>query len=221
MKHKVDYTLYLVTDRDLMTTDTVEECVEQAIAGGVTVVQLREKKATSCDALDETALRIREITARFGVKLIINDRLDLALAVDADGIHIGQNDMPYHLVRTALGEDKIIGVSANNVEEAVEAENMGADYLGVGAMFATGTKGDARPTSFDELKRIREAVNIPIVAIGGINESNLHCFEGTSIDGIAVVSAIVSQKDIKSATENLKTAFQNIIASEFSSEKER
>jgi len=118
--------------------------------------------------------------------------------------------MPYYLVRHGLGPDKIIGVSVNNLQEALVAADMGADYLGVGAMFTTSTKSDARLTSIDELKRIREAVNIPIVAIGGINESNLHFFEGTGIDGIAVVSAIVSQKDIKSAAKNLKKAFQNI-----------
>jgi len=209
MQNKIDYTLYLVTDRELMFAESIEKCVEQAILGGCTVVQLREKTASSKEFY-ETALRVREITSRLNVPLIINDRVDIALAVDADGVHIGQDDLPYDKVRHILGYDKIIGVSASNLDEALTANNIGADYLGVGAMFATGTKTDANLTSIDELKLIRENINIPIVVIGGINRETVPLFKGTGIDGIAVVSAIVSQNDEAKAAQELKSLFQEI-----------
>ena len=209
MQNKIDYTLYLVTNRELMFAESIEKCVEQAILGGCTVVQLREKTASSKEFY-ETALRVREITSRLNVPLIINDRVDIALAVDADGVHIGQDDLPYDKVRHILGYDKIIGVSASNLDEALTANNIGADYLGVGAMFATGTKTDANLTSIDELKLIRENINIPIVVIGGINRETVPLFKGTGIDGIAVVSAIVSQNDEAKAAQELKSLFQEI-----------
>ena len=165
-KDKIDYTLYLCTDRGLMSTDTLEEAVEQAVRGGCTVVQLREKDCTSLEFY-ETAQRVRQITDRYQVPLIINDRVDIALAVDADGVHVGQDDLPAKEVRRILGPDKVVGVSAGCVEEAVKAAADGADYLGVGAMYATSTKEDADVTSREELLRIREAVDIPIVVIGG------------------------------------------------------
>ena len=208
MKRKIDYSLYLVTDRNLMVASGIEECVEQAVRGGCTVVQLREKTASSREFY-ETALRVRKITADLGVPLIINDRADIALAVNADGAHVGQDDLPPDAARRVMGKDAVIGVSVNNLTEALAAASMGADYLGVGAMFATGTKKDADIAGMDELRRIRAEIKIPIVVIGGINKDTVPLFEGTGIDGIAVVSAIVSQKDPCAAARGLKTLFRS------------
>ncbi|MFY9358386.1 MAG: thiamine phosphate synthase [Bacillota bacterium] len=209
MKPSVDYTLYLVTDRDLMSTPTLEEAVEQAIRGGVTLVQLREKHASSLEFY-QTARRVKKITDSYNVPLIINDRVDVALAVDADGVHVGQSDLPAARVREILGPDKILGVSASSLKEALKAVEDGADYLGVGAMFATGTKTDADITTIEELKRIRQAVSVPIVVIGGINKQTLPLFAGTGIDGIAVVSAIIAAADVEKAARELKELFKQI-----------
>ena len=206
MKQQIDYSIYLVTDRDLMSTETLEEAVEQAIKGGCTLVQLREKDCSSLDFYN-TAINVKKITDKYNVPLLINDRLDIALAVDAAGVHVGQSDLPCSVVRKIIGEDKIIGVSAGNLENALKAQKDGADYIGVGAMYATGTKKDARPTSMDELKKIRENISIPIVAIGGINKERVKDFEGTKIDGLAIVSAIIAQNDICKATKELKDLF--------------
>lgn len=206
MKPKIDYSIYLVTDRDLMSTKTLEEAVEEAIKGGCTLVQLREKDCSSLDFYN-TAINIKRITDKYKVPLLINDRLDIALAVDAAGVHIGQSDLPCSVVRKIVGDDKIIGVSAGTLENAIKAENDGADYIGVGAMYATGTKKDAKHTSMDELKKIRENISIPIVVIGGINKERINDFKGTDIDGLAIVSAIISQKDIYKATSELKDLF--------------
>jgi len=210
MRSNIDYSLYLVTDRDLMAASNIEECVEQAVSGGCTVVQLREKTASSREFY-ETAIRVRKITADCGVPLIINDRADIALAVNADGVHIGQEDLPIDAARRIAGKDAVIGVSVSNLTEALAAASMGADYLGVGAMFATGTKTDANITGMDELRRIRAAVKIPIVVIGGINKDTVPLFAGTGIDGIAVVSAVVSQKDSGGAARELKALFYGIM----------
>lgn len=209
MKNKIDYSIYLVTDRDLMSTKTLEEAVEQAIIGGCTLVQLREKDCSSFDFYN-TAVKVKEITDKYNVPLIINDRLDIALAIDAAGVHVGQSDMPATVVRKIIGENKIIGVSTGCLEQALKAQKDGADYLGVGAMYATGTKKDANPTSMEELKKIRENVSIPIVVIGGINKDRVRDFEGLGIDGLAIVSAIIAQKDIVEATKELKTIFKQI-----------
>lgn len=209
MKNKIDYSIYLVTDRDLMSTKTLEEAVEQAIIGGCTLVQLREKDCSSFDFYN-TAVKVKEITDKYNVPLIINDRLDIALAIDAAGVHVGQSDMPATVVRKIIGENKIIGVSTGCLEQALKAQKDGADYLGVGAMYATGTKKDANPTSMEELKKIRENVSIPIVVIGGINKDRVMDFEGLGIDGLAIVSAIIAQKDIVEATKELKTIFKQI-----------
>jgi thiamine-phosphate pyrophosphorylase len=209
MKSSVDYTLYLVTDRALMSTPTLEEGVEQAIRGGVTLVQLREKQASSLEFY-QTALRVKSITDSYDVPLIINNRVDIALAVDAGGVHVGQSDLPAACVREILGPDKILGVSASSLEEALIAVEDGADYLGVGAMFATGTKTDADITTIEELKRIRQAVPVPIVVIGGINKHTLPCFAGTGIDGIAVVSAIIAAADVEAAARELKELFEQM-----------
>lgn len=206
MKPQIDYSIYLVTDRDLMSTETLEEAVEQSIKGGCTLVQLREKDCSSLDFYN-TAINVKKITDKYNVPLLINDRLDIALAIDAAGVHVGQSDLPCSVVRKIIGQDKIIGVSAGNLENALKAQKDGADYIGVGAMYATGTKKDAKPTSMDELKKIREKVSIPIVVIGGINKERVKDFEGTNIDGLAIVSAIIAQNDICKATEELKKLF--------------
>ena len=202
MKNNIDYTLYLCTDRGLMSTETVEESVELAIKGGCTVVQLREKDCSSLDFYN-IAFNVKKITDEYNVPFIINDRLDIALAVDAAGVHIGQSDLPASIVRKIIGYDKIIGVSAATVDEAVRAKNDGADYLGIGAMYATNTKKDTRPVTIETLKEIRKAVNIPLVVIGGINKHTVPDFKGTDIDGIAVISAIIAEKDIEQAARDL------------------
>lgn len=207
MKYNIDYTLYLVTDRALMSTDTLEEAVEQAIVGGCTMIQLREKDASSL-SFYETALGIKAITGKYHVPLLINDRADIAMAVDADGVHVGQSDLSASVVREMIGRDKLLGVSVTTVEEAVTAMEDGADYIGVGAMYPTGTKRDAAVVSMDELKYIREAVSIPIVVIGGINQRTASDFTGKGIDGLAVVSAVITQRDIAGAARELIRIFR-------------
>jgi len=207
MKSSIDYSLYLVTDRDLMAAASIEECVEQAVCGGCTVVQLREKAASSREFY-ETAMRVRRITAALCVPLLINDRADIAAAVGADGVHIGQDDLPLDAARRIIGQGRIVGVSVGTMDEARAAADAGADYLGAGAMFATGTKTDAHIMSMDELRRIRAEISLPIVVIGGINKDTVPLFAGTGIDGIAVVSAIVSQKDAGGAARELKALFR-------------
>ena len=204
-KSKIDYTLYLVTDRNLMSCDTIEQSVEQAIAGGASIVQLREKDCSSREFY-ELALRVKKITQPKGVPLIINDRIDICLAANADGVHLGQSDIPCRTAREILGNDKIIGVSAALPEEAVQAQNDGADYLGVGAVFTTSTKTDTRAVSSDIIKKIRSAVTIPFVVIGGINSDNIKQLYGLGINGAAVVSAIVAQNDITAAAREMRKA---------------
>ncbi len=207
MKPEIDYSLYLCTDRDLMSTSTVEEAVEQAILGGCTLIQLREKDCSSREFY-ETALAVKQVTDRYRTPLIINDRLDIALAVNADGIHVGQSDLPCTVLRNILGEDKIIGVSASNLEDAVQAEKDGADYLGVGAMFSTDTKTDAKLVSMEELKAIRSAVKLPIVVIGGINLKTAPAFCDIGINGLTVVSAVIARPNIRESAQNLLRIFQ-------------
>lgn len=201
-----DYSLYLVTDRSLMTTDTLSEAVEQAILGGCTMVQLREKNISSLDFF-KLATEIKAVTDSFGVPLIINDRIDIALAVHAAGVHIGQSDIPAAIVREIIGDDMLMGVSASSVSEAIQAQKDGADYLGVGAMFPTGTKTDAAIVSIKELQNIRQSVALPIVAIGGINKENAGLFHDMGIDGLAVVSSIIAQPNIRQAASELKRIF--------------
>ncbi len=202
----IDYSLYLVTDRELMSSPTLEQAVEEAIIGGCTLVQLREKKNSSLDFYN-TAVTIKQITERHAIPLIINDRVDIALAVDAAGVHVGQSDIPAAVVRKIIGPDKILGVSASTYEEALKAEQDGADYLGIGAMFATGTKTDATLVTMEELKAIKATVNVPVVVIGGINEATIPCFSGISIDGIAVVSALIASQNIPLTAQHLKKLF--------------
>ncbi len=208
-KRKVDYSLYLCTDRRLMTSSSIEECVEHAIQGGVTIVQLREKDCSSREFY-ELALRVKRVTKQYQVPLIINDRVDIALAADADGVHVGQKDLPCQEVRRLVGEKKIVGVSAANRVAALQAAADGADYIGVGAVFATGTKQDAVVIAPEELAAIRQAVSIPMVAIGGIQKQTLPLLKGTGIDGVAVISAIVAQPDVEQAARELKELWNTL-----------
>ena len=202
MKHGIDYSLYLCTDRRLMTSPTIEASAESALPGGREVIQLTEKDCSSREFY-ELGLRVKKITDAYHAPLIINDRVDIALAVGAAGVHVGQGDLPCKVVREIVGPDMIVGVSAATLDEAVQAEEDGADYLGVGAMYATATKTDTRPVSMEELLKIRAAVKIPIVVIGGINKQTLGNFKGTGVDGLAVVSAIVAQPDPEAAAREL------------------
>ncbi|WP_029451843.1 thiamine phosphate synthase [Clostridium algidicarnis] len=204
MKTNIDYKLYLVTDRDLLKNTDLYTAVEEAIKGGVTLVQLREKDITTLDFYN-TALNIKKVTDKYDIPLIINDRMDIALAVNASGVHIGQKDMPCTIARKILGNDKILGVSATTLSQAIKAEKEGADYIGVGAIFNTSTKQDAKPVSIDTLKEIKETLSIPVVAIGGITRKNIHLLDSSNIDGIAVVSDILGKEDIKVAAESLNS----------------
>ncbi len=203
LKTKIDYTLYLVTDRGLMSSSSIEDSVESALRGGCTLVQLREKTASSQEFYD-TALRVRNITQRYNIPLIINDRADIALAVDAEGVHVGQQDTPASEVRTIIGEERILGVSASTLEQALGAVRSGADYLGIGALFATDTKAEADLVSFEELRLIRAAVTLPLVVIGGINAHTIPLFKDAGVDGFAVVSAVVAEQDVARAAHRLR-----------------
>ncbi|WP_234122395.1 thiamine phosphate synthase [Clostridium hydrogenum] len=207
---KIDYSLYLVTERSLLCGIELEAAVEKAILGGTTLVQLREKNLSTKEFYD-IAVNIKKVTDKYKVPLIINDRLDIALAVHAAGIHVGQSDMPCDIARKFVGENKIVGVSAHTVEEALKAQKDGADYLGVGAVFTTGTKKDAEDVSIETLKEIVKKVNIPVVAIGGVSQNNVDELAGTGINGIAVISAILGKKDIEKAAEDLKRAVKTIV----------
>ena len=203
---KPDYSLYLVTDRMRMSTRTLGEAVELAVIGGCTLVQLREKEIPALDFY-MLALEIKKITDRYGIPLIINDRIDIAMAAGAAGVHIGQQDIPADIARKVIGKDMLLGVSVGSATEALDAVKAGADYLGVGAMFPTGTKPDAGFVSMEELGRIRKAVDIPIVVIGGISKENAMLFQPMGIDGLAVVSAVIAQPDIKKSAADLKSLF--------------
>lgn len=210
---KLDFSLYLVTDRGLMSTQTLTEAVEQAILGGCTMVQLREKESSSLEFYEQ-AQEVKQITDRYRVPLIINDRVDIALAVEAAGIHIGQSDLPVPDVRRLIGMEMLLGVSVSSSEEAGKAMEDGADYLGAGAMFPTGTKTDANAVSMEELRRIRRMTNLPIVVIGGINLENAGLFRPMGIDGLAVVSAIIGQPNIRKAAAQMKEAFYTGVSHE-------
>ena len=202
MKPKVDYSIYLCTDRELMNSDSIEEGVELAIKGGVTIVQLREKNCLGKEFL-RIAHGVKEVTDAYEIPLIINDRIDIAMAVDADGVHLGQKDIPASVAREMLGKHKIIGVSAYNAELALRAQKDGADYIGVGDVFGTATKADTHRVSYDELVKIRKTVKIPIVAIGGVKPENMPRLAGTGVDGVAVVSAVLGAKNITEAAEEM------------------
>ncbi len=205
----VDYTLYLCTDSGLMSCDTVEESVERGILGGCSVVQLREKNASSLE-LFQLAGRVKRVTDKYNVPLIINDRLDICLAVDAAGVHLGQSDLPCREARRILGAGKLIGVSAATPEEAAKAQADGADYLGVGAVFPTSTKTNTRPVTADVIRKIRGAVAIPFVVIGGVDPENITRLYGLGINGAAVISAVISQKDIVRAAQAMRAAAEKL-----------
>ena len=206
-KSLVNYSLYLVTDNGDKDRETFCETVDQAIAGGVTLVQLREKMATSRDFY-ELALRVKAITDRHNVPLIINDRLDIALAVNADGLHVGQEDLPVALARRLLGPDKILGVTAATVADAVEAQAAGADYLGSGAVYPTSTKPGKAVLPLMTLSQIKQAVHIPVVAIGGISADNIGALRQSKVDGVAVVSAIMDSSDPAAAARALRILWE-------------
>lgn len=203
----MNYTLYICTDRTLMSSLTIEASVEQAILGGADVIQLRDKHASARE-LYNMACSVKKVTDTYHVPLIINDRVDIAAAVDAAGVHLGQSDMPVLAARGILGPNKIIGVSAATVAEAQLAEAQGADYLGIGAIYTTVTKQNTRPVTLPLLKEIKQSVGIPMVAIGGIHADNAAEVAATGVDGIAVVSAVVAQPDIAEAARNMKRIFQ-------------
>ena len=194
--------LYAVTDRAWVGTKSLYEQVKEALENGVTCVQLREKELDESDFLKE-AKQISTLCKEYKVPFIVNDNVNIAIACKAEGIHIGQEDMELTNVRKLVGEDMIIGVSAHNVEEAIKAQEGGADYIGIGAVFATSTKTDVDVLSFETLRSICEAVDIPTVAIGGIKKDNICKLKGSGIDGVAVVSAIFAAKDIATATKEL------------------
>ena len=200
---KEDFILYAVTDRHWLNGESLYSQVEKELKGGATFVQLREKNLDSAHFLEE-AKEIKELCRQYGVPFVINDNVEIALAMDADGVHVGQSDMEAGDVRRKLGADKLIGVSAQTVEQALLAPERGADYLGVGAVFPTGSKADAVEVGHDTLKAICEAVTIPVVAIGGITRDNVAELKGSGISGIAVISAIFAQKDIQAAAADLK-----------------
>lgn len=195
--------LYAVTDRHWLGERTLYEVVRDSLDGGVTFLQLREKNLDE-DSFYEEAVRLQAMAREYKVPFVINDNVEIAVRMNADGVHVGQDDMEAGNVRALIGPDKILGVSAQTVEQAVLAEQQGADYLGVGAVFPTGSKDDAVDVPFETLKAICEAVSIPVVAIGGITLENTPELAGTGICGIAVISAIYAQKDIREAASALK-----------------
>lgn len=208
--NKSDLLLYAVTDRSWLGGHTLYQDVEAAIKGGSTFIQLREKKLDEEHFLEE-AKEIKELCKKYRVPFVINDNVDIALAMDADGVHVGQSDMEAGMVREKLGPDKIIGVSAQTVEQAILAEQKGADYLGVGAVFPTGSKDDAVEVSHDTLKAICEAVHIPVIAIGGISTGNVMELSGSGICGIAVISAIFAKPDIETAARELRKQTEKML----------
>ena len=207
---KEDMLLYAVTDRSWLGDKTLAMQVEEALQGGATFVQLREKHLDK-EAFQKEAVAIQKLCRKYCVPFVINDNVEIAMEIGADGVHVGQSDMEAGSVREKLGPDKIIGVSAATVEQALQAEKRGADYLGVGAVFSTSTKEDAKPLDHKVLKEICEAVNIPVVAIGGISQDNVLELKGSGISGIAVVSAIFAQKNIKEAANRLKQSAAQIV----------
>ncbi len=202
--------LYAVTDRTWLKGRSLAQAVEEALEAGVTFLQLREKNMDYNSFL-ELAREIKNIADKYKIPYVINDNVDIAMTCGADGVHVGQKDMEAKEVRRIIGADKILGVSAQTVEQAINAENNGADYIGVGSVFPTSTKPDAETVSFETLKEICKSVSIPVVAIGGINKYNALKLAGTGIDGIAVVSAIFAQADIATAVRELRQVASRLV----------
>lgn len=203
--------LYAVTDRKWTGIQTLAQQVEEALKGGVTCVQLREKNLDEDSFLKE-AIELKAICHRYHVPLLINDNIKIAVQSDADGVHLGQKDMPVQEARKILGENKIIGITAKTVEQALNAQNHGADYLGSGAMFATSTKTDTYQIDYEIFKAICQAVEIPVVAIGGITEENILQIAGLGMDGIALVSAIFSAENIQQTCQKLRRLSEQIVS---------
>ncbi len=203
--------LYVVTDRTWLGIRTLAEQVEEALKGGATFIQLREKELAFDSFLYE-AREIKVLCERYNVPFVINDNVEIAIACDADGVHVGQSDMEAGNVREKLGKGKIIGVSVQTVEQAILAEQRGADYIGVGAVFSTSTKNDADMVSTETLKAICNCVNVPVVAIGGISTQNIMELSDTGIDGVAVISAVFAQADIRLATEELLSLSKKMVS---------
>lgn len=202
--------LYAVTDRVWVGQGTLGDQVEQALRGGVTCVQLREK-SLGVPAILVEAEEIGALCRSYGVPFLINDRVEIALQCGADGVHVGQKDRAAREVRRLLGPNRILGVSARTVEQAVQAERDGADYLGVGAVFSTSTKADAMPVSYETLQAICRAVSIPVVAIGGIQRENLLSLAGSGVDGVALVSAIFAAPDVETASRELRALSEAMV----------
>lgn len=207
---KKDLLLYAVTDRSWLNGQTLYEQVEQALEGGVSFLQLREKELEEQAFLEEAKV-IQELCKKYQVPFLINDNVELAASIGADGVHVGQSDMAAGAAREKLGPDRIIGVSARTVEEALEAQRQGADYLGVGAVFPTGSKADAVEVDHQVLKEICSAVEIPVIAIGGIGRDNVAQLKGSGICGIAVISAIFAQNDIEAAARELRGLTEEMV----------
>lgn len=208
---KKSFLLYAVTDRTWLNGESLYEQVEKAIKGGATVVQLREKNLDEESLLSE-ALEIQALCKKYKIPFIINDHVEIAKKINADGVHVGQSDGKAENIRAMLGDEKILGVSAQTVEQALLAEKAGADYLGVGAVFPTGSKPDADDVSFDTLKEICSAVSISVVAIGGISAKNAEMLKNSGISGIAVISAIFAAEDIESATKKLRKLSEKVVS---------
>jgi len=202
--------LYAVTDRHWTGEKNLIQQTEEAIRGGATFVQIREKNLDEQE-FEQEAIQLKKLCEKYKIPFVVNDNVQLAKKIDADGVHIGQEDMNPTEARKILGEQKIIGVSAQTVEEALLAEKQGADYLGVGAVFHTGSKDDAIEVPPETLKSICKAVKIPVVAIGGITKDNVSELKNSGICGISVISAIFAQKDIISATKDLKERVEKIL----------
>lgn len=202
--------LYAITDRHWLNGRELKDDIEKAIKGGATLVQLREKSLNNEDFIKEAEI-IHNLCLRYGVPLIINDRVDIVLEVNAEGVHLGQKDLNPIQARKMLGENKIIGVTARNISQAIQAEKDGADYIGSGAVFGTSTKGDAVKMSFDTLREICSSVNIPVAAIGGITNDNILKLKDTGISGAALVSGIFAEKDIEGTTKSLKIKIEEIV----------
>jgi len=202
--------LYAVTDRTWLKGRSFIDVIEEALKAGVTFLQLREKNLDYSSFLT-LAREIKKVVDKYKIPYVINDNVDIALACGADGVHVGQKDMDAKDVRKIIGPDKILGVSAQTVEQAVAAERNGADYIGVGSVFPTSTKPDAETVSFETLREICKSVSIPVVAIGGINKDNAMKLAGSEIDGIAVVSAIFAQDDIAASVRELRQVASRVV----------
>lgn len=202
--------LYAVTDRRWLKTEELKDQIEMAIKGGITMVQLREKDLDK-ETFRKESDKIRDLCKNYNIPFIVNDNVEIAIETGADGIHVGQSDMEVGSVRKLIGEDMILGVSAQTVEQALIAESKGADYLGVGAIFPTNSKDDADSVSIEELKAICKAVNIPVVAIGGIDNKNIDKLEGSGIVGVALISAIFGQDNIEEASRKMLSKVDSLI----------